>query len=143
MNKPTAEYQIYKFNIFWRLISYVTGVLIFVLSIAGGTAIYVNSDSDPVPLWAGIFLVFIFFGALLQGTTLIISPAISFLKMDKEGFTYRGSGISVKARWVETLFTEIDDIPLINKNNFLKPINYEVKYHNIRHLFTSKKDRET
>ncbi len=140
MNKQTNNTRTYKFNILWRLLIYSRGLLFSIMAIAGGTASYINSP--PSTLCVGLFAFFLFFSVFLYGISLFFIPAIAFLQVDEDGFVYRGSGVSVKGRWIESFFTNLE-IPLIKGNNFLKPLNYEVKYHNVHYLLNSKKERET
>lgn len=136
-----GESQTYKFNIICRLFSYLSGVAISIFGIVIGVTLYFKWETENVPLFMGIIMCMLISGLLSMGFSLISAPAISFLKTDRNGFTYKSVNVTVNGRWVACMFNNAME-PVSGRNNLLSPLYNSVKYSKLRYWMQAAEYKE-
>jgi len=136
-----GESQTYKFNIICRLFSYLSGVAISIFGIVVGVTLYFKWETENVPLFMGIIMCMLISGLLSMGFSLISAPAISFLKTDRNGFTYKSVNVTVNGRWVACMFNNAME-PVSGRNNLLSPLYNSVKYSKLRYWMQAAEYKE-
>jgi hypothetical protein len=131
-----GESQTYKFNIICRLFSYLSGVAISIFGIVVGVVLYIKWKTENMPSFMGIIMCIIIFGWLSISFSLISAPAISFLKIDTNGFIYKSTNITVSGRWVASIFNNAV-ASVTGRDNLLSPLYNKVKYSRLKYLMKS------